>query len=197
MTLDSNGGYHLSRVLLRSLLSLSPEVGGGGTAGEMTSEDGLEERREDKLGAASLGKSHPQDEDKLKEIVEWEPVSSANSTLDDGEESEHNPVGQPLGIVNSSTGKERLDGVVSGDDKSGSVDKEFSGNIEKHEEEVDTNNSEEGVDFGDGGLTLEVVKNGVFGELLINLSNLMLGTVLERHLDGSGSLSLAMKQKID
>ena len=58
----------------------------------------------------SLGKSHPEDEDELEEVVECyaivrvdrshfmegvqrtEPVSGANGTLDDSEEGEHNPV---------------------------------------------------------------------------------------------------------
>ena len=52
MILDRSGEGHLGRVLLRSLLSLGPEVGRGGTAGEMPGEDGLNERGEDKLSAA-------------------------------------------------------------------------------------------------------------------------------------------------
>lgn len=36
--------------------------------------------------------SEPEDEDELECIVEWEPVDCADSTLEDSEESENDPV---------------------------------------------------------------------------------------------------------
>lgn len=51
MIVVGSDGSHLGGVLLRGLLSLGTEVGGGRRAGEVTSEDGLDERVEDKLGA--------------------------------------------------------------------------------------------------------------------------------------------------
>lgn len=42
----------------------------------------------------------------------------------------------------------------------------MSTDVEEDEEEVGGSKSEEGVDLGDGGLLLQVVQDGVFGELL-------------------------------
>jgi len=94
--------------LLR-LLGLSLEVlrsGGGG--GEVAGEHGLEEGSEDNLGAGSLGKSHPEDEDELEGIVEWEPVNGVDSALEEGQESIDDPVRKPLGIIGRLAGEQRI-----------------------------------------------------------------------------------------
>lgn len=75
---------------LAGRVDLGAEIGGGGAGfREVAGEDGLEERAEDDLGATvscelrsciehfgglrSLGKSHPEDQDKLEGVVEGCP----------------------------------------------------------------------------------------------------------------------------
>ena len=45
-------------------------------------------------GGCLLGhwEREPQEENKLEGVVEWEPVYSADETLNDGQEAEDNPV---------------------------------------------------------------------------------------------------------
>lgn len=43
-----------------------------------------------------LGKSHPQGQDELEGVVEWEPVNGVDGALENGQEAESDPVGQPL-----------------------------------------------------------------------------------------------------
>jgi len=94
---------------LLGLLSLSLEVlGGGGTGCEVAGEDGLEEGSEDDLGTSGLGKRHPEDEDELEGVVEWEPVDSAYSALEEGQESIHDPVRKPLSIIGRLGGEKRI-----------------------------------------------------------------------------------------
>lgn len=127
----SNGiryGPAANLLSLGSSLGLGAEVGGGATVREEAADQGLEEGVEDKLGAAvftlativegtreihedslGLGKGHPQDKDKLEDVVEgycrismclvhWslrvrtEPVGSVDGALNQSQESEDNPV---------------------------------------------------------------------------------------------------------
>lgn len=41
----------------------------------------------------------------------------------------------------------------------------MTADVEEDEEDIETDEAEEGVDLGNGGLALEVVEVGVFGEL--------------------------------
>jgi len=89
-------------LIIQNLLSLvagSLEIGGSATRVEVLGKDWLEERSEDNLSTSSLGKSHPEDENKLEGIVEWEPVDGVDSAFEDAQEGENDPVCQPLGII--------------------------------------------------------------------------------------------------
>lgn len=76
---------------------------------EEAGEEWLEKRSEDDLGATreglaealsaflqyclpSLRKSHPEDQDKLEDVIEWEPIDSIDSRLNHGQEGIHNPI---------------------------------------------------------------------------------------------------------
>lgn len=71
-----------------------------------------------------------------------------------------------LSVINRSSGEESIERVVARDDETGQVDQKLAGDVEEDEEEVDADQTEDDVDLGDGGLTLEVVEDGVLGELV-------------------------------
>ena len=72
---------------------------------------------------------------------------------------------QPLSVVDLARAEESVQGVVTGDDEAGDVDKELSGDVEEDQEEVETGETEDDVDLGDGRLLLKVVEGGVLGQL--------------------------------
>lgn len=113
-------GSELGRIRLR------PEVGSGGAGlREEAREDGLDEGSEQDLGAGSLRKSHPEDENEFEGIIEcykqsagtrgtskwdWhtEPVDRIDHALDDGQERIDDPVlKKGCGSVNSSDSHEK------------------------------------------------------------------------------------------
>jgi len=101
--------WSLAVMRLLDLLSLSLEVlRGGGGGSEVAGEDGLEEGSEDDLGASGLGKSHPEDEDELEGVVEWEPVDGVDGALKEAQESINNPVRKPLSIIGRLGGEQRI-----------------------------------------------------------------------------------------
>jgi len=92
---------------LGRLVRLRTEVGGSGARlREEAGEDGLYEGAEDNLSTGCLGKSHPQYEDELEDVVEGEPVGSINRALNDSQESEDHPVRKPLSIINLARAEE-------------------------------------------------------------------------------------------
>jgi len=143
----------------------------------------VKDRAEDDLGAVGDGKGHPQDQDELEDVVEGEPVDCIDEALKDGEESINNPVCQPLSIIGLATAKQCLEGVVSWQDEAGEVHEELAANVEEDEEKVESDKAEEDVDLGDIGLLLEIVEGRILAELLIDLRDLSLGSVLKRHLE--------------
>jgi len=147
-------------------------------------EDGLEERSEDDLSTIGLGKGHPEDSDELEGVVEGEPVDSIHSRLEDSQECIDNPVCEPLSIVDGARREQSVQGVVCRDDKAESVDKELSSDVEEDEEEVQGADTEDDVDLGYAGLALEVVEKLVLSELLIELGDVLLGAILDRHVVG-------------
>jgi len=152
---------------------------------EEAGEDWLDERAEDDLSPTSLGKGHPEDEDKLEHVVEWEPVNGVDQALNNGEERKDNPIGQPLCIIDFARAEQSFEGVITRNQESGKVDEELAANVEEDQKEVETEQSEEDVDLGNRCLLLEVVEHRVLGQLLIDLRDLVLGFVLERHDCGS------------
>jgi len=88
-------------------------------AGEEPSEDWLDDGSEDDLGAIGHWKSHPQDEDELEDIVEWEPVDCVDQAFKDIQEGVNNPVCQPLSVVDLVRTEQSVQGIVAGKDKTG------------------------------------------------------------------------------
>jgi hypothetical protein len=72
---------------------------------------------------------------------------------------------QPLSVVDLACGEQRVQRVVTGNDKSGNVDKELARDVEEDKEEVKASETENSVDFRDRGLLLKVVEGGVLRQL--------------------------------
>jgi len=131
--------------------------------GEESGEDWLDERAEDDLGTAGHWQRHPENQDKLEDVVEWEPVDGIDHALNYIEEGVDNPVGQPLGVVDLASAEECIEGVVSRKDEPSKVHKKLAANVEEDEEEVEADKAEEGVDLGDASLLLEIVEGRILG----------------------------------
>lgn len=70
-----------------------------------------------------------------------------------------------LSVIGFAGRKERLKRVVTGDQETSKVDEELASNVEEDKEEVDADQTQDRIDLGDVGLALQVVEDGVFGEL--------------------------------
>ena len=70
-----------------------------------------------------------------------------------------------MGIINLACTEQSFEGVVPWDKESGKVDKKVSGDVEEDKEEVDADETEEGVDLRHRGLLFEVVEHWIFGQL--------------------------------
>lgn len=146
--------------------------------GEEAGEEWLHEGAEDNLGAVGLGKGHPENEDKLEDVVEWEPVDCVNGGLNNGQEGVNDPIGEPLCVVGLAAGEESLEGVVGWESETGSVYQELAGDVKEDEEEVKGTDAEDDIDLWDGGLLLELVEDWVLAQLLVELGEVVLGLLL-------------------
>jgi len=72
---------------------------------------------------------------------------------------------QPLSIIHLACAEQCVKRIVSWDDEAGKVDQELASNVEEDQEAVDTGKAEEDIDFGNVRLLLEVIEDGVSGEL--------------------------------
>lgn len=70
-----------------------------------------------------------------------------------------------VSVISLASSEKSFKGVVSGDDETSKVGEELSGNVEEDGEEVESSNTKDQVDLGDGGLLLKVVEEVVLGEL--------------------------------
>jgi len=130
----------LNRLLaFRSGISLASEVGSGGAGFvEESRKDWLDEGSEDDLSAIGHRKSHPEDEDKLKGVVERKPVDSIDQALENVEEGINDPICQPLSIIHLAGTEKSVEGIVTRNDEAGKVDEKLATDVEENEEEVKT-----------------------------------------------------------
>lgn len=70
-----------------------------------------------------------------------------------------------LSVVGTTGGEESLHGVVTGQEETGQVNQEVASDVEEDQEEVDADQTQDSVDLGDRGLSLQVVQDRVLGEL--------------------------------
>ena len=77
---------------------------------------------------------------------------------------------EPLGIIMLAGGKERIERVVSGEDESSEVGKELAAEVEDDQEEVESNEANDGIGLGHAGGLLDVDEGRVLGQLLRRVS---------------------------
>lgn len=70
-----------------------------------------------------------------------------------------------LSIIRGTRGEQGLEGVVTRKDEAGNVDKELASDVEEDEEEVNTDQTQDDIDLGNGGLSLHVVQDRVLRQL--------------------------------
>lgn len=178
---------------LGSTFSASAKVRGGRASGEVSGEHGSHEGTEDELGTTEGGEREPEEEDKLESEVEGEPVDNANKALDNGEEREDNPVGEPLSVIGGVRGEESVEGVVARDDEPGNVGQQLTAQVEDDQEEIQGAQADGSVSLGETGGLLEVGDGRVLGELSVKSANILLHTILRgRHDDSCKKITSQM-----
>lgn len=70
-----------------------------------------------------------------------------------------------LSVIPSTRREQGVDRVVTGDKETSEVDEELASDVKEDEEEVDADKTQDRIHLGDVGLALQVVKDGVLGEL--------------------------------
>ena len=70
-----------------------------------------------------------------------------------------------LSVIGFAGAEQSLQRVVARDDEPSHIDEKLAGNVKENEEEVDADEAEESVDFGNGCLLLKVVEHRVLGQL--------------------------------
>lgn len=163
-------------------VSLGTEARGGrARLLEVSAEGRGQERSEDELGTPEGREREPEEEDELEDKVKGEPVDDLDEALDHGEQSENDPISQPLSIILLGVAKQRTERVVGGNNEASKVGKKLTAEVEDDEEEVESSDTDDGVGLGNTGLLLKVVEGGVFGKLTVELTKVLLSLVLSGH----------------
>jgi len=113
------------------------------------------------LSSAGDWESEPKNENELECVVKRKPVNGADQALKDSQESEHNPIGEPLGIISFSDTEQGLERIVTRDYETSDIGKELTADVEEDEEEVGCDQTEECVDLRDRSLLLEIVQDRI------------------------------------
>lgn len=109
----------------------------------------------------------PEEEKSFDSEIPWEVVqhNSQGDTLGDVEETEDNPVCQPLYVILHTWRLDGLEGQVSRQTPANEVGDGVGEGVEQEEEAKEDNGAERCVAFGDLGALLERVRDRVFREL--------------------------------
>jgi hypothetical protein len=166
-------------------VSLGTEARGGRARLLEVSADGRgQERSENELGTPEGREREPEEEDELEDKVKGEPVDDLDEALDHSEQSENDPVSQPLSIILLVVAKQRTERVVGRNNEASKVGKKLTAEVEDDEEEVESTDTNGSVGLRYASGPLEVVKGGVLGQLAIELRKVLLSLVLSGHFGG-------------
>lgn len=129
------------------------------------------------LSSSERRAHEPEDEEGLGNEVEGEPIQNRpdGGALNEVEEPEDDPVSQPLLVVGLSGALEGLDTQVSGKNPTNQVGQGAgqSEEVEEDQEDGGGSETEDTVDFGNTSLSLDVVKDGVLTEGLVQLDKVV------------------------
>lgn len=73
---------------------------------------------------------------------------------------------KPLGIIGLAGREDSFEGIVSGEDETSEVGKDLASEVKENEEEVEADNTKNGVNLGDRSLLLKVVEDLVLRQLV-------------------------------
>jgi len=118
---------------------------------------GWRKERKNDLSTTELRQSQPHDEAKFENVVEWQPVSDRKGGFKHVEESENNPVSEPLCVINLGNGEKSIEWIVAGDEKSGQIGQELAPIVNEDQEEVDKSDTAYNVDLWDTSLFLQII----------------------------------------
>jgi len=118
----------------------------------------------------------PENKEGLECIVEWEVVKdwSQGKALEEVEESEYDPIGKPLNVILVLRRLDSLDGKIGRECPANEVGNWSSKSIDKDEESHKSDTASNEGRLGDLSTLLEVVEHGVFSELFVELTMIVL-----------------------
>jgi len=143
-------------------------------------EHGSDDMGKQGLSTAECWKLEPKNEDRLEREEPWDVVEDdrEREALKEVEETENDPICQPLNVIRVSGGLEGFDGEISGEHPADKVGNRRRKRVESVEEDQEDDTTEESVALGDLGSLLESVKGGILGKLLVELVHVVVGLIL-------------------
>lgn len=143
-------------------------------------DDGLQSGVVDGLCSSESGELKPDDECRLEGKVPGNVVENdrEGQALKEVEETEDDPVGEPLDIVVGGGGLDGLEGEISWESPADEIGDGLRGSVEGMENDDEDDEANGGVDLGDLSSLLKVVESGELCELLVELVDVDGGLVL-------------------
>jgi len=138
--------------------------------------DGLEDVEVESAGTPGGRELEPENKEGLECIEPWEVVKdcSQGKALEEGEEAEYDPIGKPLNIILMLRRLDSLDGKIGRECPANEVGNWSGKSIDKDEERHESDSASNEGRLGDLSTLLEVVEHGVFRELLVELTMIVL-----------------------
>jgi len=122
----------------------------------------------------------PEDEEGLDNVVPGKVVEddTEGEALEESEEPEDNPVGEPLDVILRAGCFKGLERQVSGKGPAHEVGHGACKGVEHVEEGYEGDTAENSISFWDLGALLESVEDGIFRELFVELIDIIAGLIL-------------------
>jgi len=137
----------------------------GGTLGLLSGvgHDWAQDAEIEGASTASLRELEPENEEGLEGIVEWKIIKdhSQSDRFSEVEETEDNPVCEPLDIIFVTRAFDGLEGEISGKSPSNEVGNWSSECVDEDEKGENKDASEDEEGFGDLSASFEIVKDWV------------------------------------
>lgn len=128
-------------------------------------------------GALCSGELEPEDKEGLEGIVERKIVKnhSQGEGFEEVEETEYNPVGEPLDVVLMTSRFDSLEREISWEEPSNKVRGRGSKGVNEDENRSETHSTHDQEGLGDLSTLLKVVEDRIFGKLLVELIVIIFG----------------------
>jgi len=160
--------------------------------GLVLEEEGTDNLGIDDIGSVELDGSHaPDHEDALGQPVEWHPPGqNVCEELKDREESEDDPVGEPLGVIGLAAGLQGLDRTVGRVHKPNSVCEQLSSKSHSQPQNDQSNTPIGYVESLNSSLGFSFLHKVINGPRLSKELGQLVLVLLNRHLKSAGGFLL-------